>query len=109
MLADRSWTPALVASTKLEKGLRANDHEGETENPQGDCGEQQEEAQGVEGKEEVSLMDSIKFPWEYTEKELAEMPEPIGEHGRCIDYRQEAYHDVHVFEDGHEERLYIGD
>ena len=23
MLADRSWTPALVASTKLEKGMRA--------------------------------------------------------------------------------------
>lgn len=53
-------------------------------------------------------IEDIKFPWEYTEEELAAMPEN-GEHGRCIGYRQEAYHDVHVFEDGHEERLYICD
>lgn len=32
-----------------------NDHEGETESPQGDCGEQQEETQRVEGKEEDSM------------------------------------------------------
>lgn len=31
------------------------------------------------------------------------------EHGRCIDMRWEAYHDVYVFEDGYEERYYIGD
>ena len=51
----------------------------------------------------------IKFPWEYTDEELAAMPVPVGEHGRCIDYRQEPYHDVHVFEDGYEDWLYIGD
>ena len=54
-------------------------------------------------------IDDIKMPWEYTDDELAAMPEITGEHGRCIGYRQEAYHDIHVFEDGHEEWLYIGD
>lgn len=54
-------------------------------------------------------INEIKFPWEYTEEELKAMPEVVGEHGKCIDYRQEAYHDVHVFEDGYEERFYIGD
>ena len=51
----------------------------------------------------------IKFPWEYTSEELAAMPQATGKHGKCIDYRQEAYHDVHVYEDGHEERIYICD
>lgn len=36
-------------------------------------------------------------------------PEPNREHGALLEYRQEAYHDVYVFEDGHEERHYIGD
>lgn len=54
-------------------------------------------------------IDEIKFPWEYTDDELATMPETVGEHGRCIDYRQEAYFDILVFEDGHEERIYICD
>ena len=54
-------------------------------------------------------IDDIKMPWEYTDEDLAAMPETTGEHGRCIGYRQEAYHDVHVFEDGYEERFYIGD
>ena len=31
------------------------------------------------------------------------------EHGKCIGYRQEAYHDVHIYEDGYEDRTYIGD
>jgi hypothetical protein len=56
-----------------------------------------------------SRIEDIKFPWEYTAEELKAMPESISEHGRCIDYRQEAYCDVHVFEDGHEERIYICD
>lgn len=60
-------------------------------------------------KENGMSIDEIRFPWEYTDEELAEMPEIIGEHGRCIDYRQDAYCDVHVFEDGYEERLYICD
>ena len=47
-----------------------------------------------------------------TEEKQAAILELIpgdSEHGKCIGYRQEAYHDVHTFEDGHEERLYIGD
>ena len=64
----------------------------------------------MEGKEEGGMnIDDIKMPWEYTDEELAAMPETTGEHGRCIGYRQEAYHDVHIFEDGYEERLYIGE
>lgn len=31
------------------------------------------------------------------------------EHGKCIDYIQNAYHDVYVYEDGYEEYRYIGD
>jgi hypothetical protein len=55
------------------------------------------------------MIEEIKFPWEYTDEELAAMPEVIGEHGRCIDIRLDAYNDVYVFEDGYEERFYIGD
>lgn len=54
-------------------------------------------------------IEDIRFPWEYTDEEIAEMPETVGEHGRCVDYRQDAYCDVHIFEDGYEERLYICD
>lgn len=55
-------------------------------------------------------MDAIKFWWEMTEEEIAALPEPqAGEHGKCVDYRFEAYHDVHVYEDGYEEWLYIGE
>lgn len=61
-------------------------------------------------KEEVHMsIDDIKFPWEYSDEELAEMSEVGGEHGRCIGYRQDAYHDVHIFEDDYEEKMYIGD
>ena len=54
-------------------------------------------------------IEDIRFPWEYTDEEITAMSEAIGEHGRCIDYRQDAYCDIHIFEDGHEERLYIFD
>ena len=54
-------------------------------------------------------IEDIRFPWEYTNDEIAAMPDVVGEHGRCIDYRQDAYFDVHVFEDGYEERIYICD
>lgn len=59
--------------------------------------------------EEKMRIEDIKFPWEYTDEELEAMPEHIGEHGRCIEYRFEPYHDVKVYEDGYEERYYIGD
>lgn len=45
---------------------------------------------------------------EQQEMILAEIP-TANEHGKCVEYRQNAFHDVHVFEDGHEERYYIGD
>lgn len=31
------------------------------------------------------------------------------EHGKVVEYRQEAYCDVKVYEDGYEERFYIGE
>ena len=31
------------------------------------------------------------------------------EHGRLVLYRFDAYHDVKVYEDGYEEKYYIGD
>ena len=49
----------------------------------------------------------IKFPWEYTDEELSTIPDVIGPHGRCVGYRQEAYHDVYVYDDGYEEWVYI--
>ena len=36
-------------------------------------------------------------------------PYTPGPHGEVIEYRQDAYHDVKVYEDGHEEFFYIGD
>lgn len=30
-------------------------------------------------------------------------------HGAIVEYRMEAYHDVKVYEDGYEDRMYIGD
>ena len=59
--------------------------------------------------EDKMSIEDIRFPWEYTDEEIAEISEEIGERGRCIDYQQDAYCDVHIFEDGHEERLYICD
>lgn len=44
------------------------------------------------------------------EHALDAWPEPeIGVHGRLLTVRQEAYHDIYVYEDGFEERDYIGD
>lgn len=39
--------------------------------------------------------------------EEKEFVHPI--HGRVVETRFDAYHDVTVYEDGHEERYYIGD
>jgi len=35
--------------------------------------------------------------------------ESPGKHGKIIDTHFEAFHDVTVYEDGYEERFYIGD
>lgn len=36
-------------------------------------------------------------------------PHDPGPHGDVVEYRQDAYHDVKVYEDGYEEFFYIGD
>ena len=41
-------------------------------------------------------------------KESDEEP-PVGPHGRVVETRFDPYHDVTVYEDGYEERYYIGD
>jgi hypothetical protein len=33
----------------------------------------------------------------------------VGPHGKVVDVRFEPYHDVTVYEDGYEERFYIGE
>ena len=38
-----------------------------------------------------------------------QFPEPEYPHGKLVERRWEAYHDVDVYEDGYEERHYIGD
>ena len=56
-----------------------------------------------------------KFPWEYTDEELAALPEPDYSdktkypHGRVVDGRFEPYHDVTVYEDGYEDWYPVGD
>ena len=49
---------------------------------------------------------NFPFPWEEEEKE-EEYIHP--EHGRVVSVRQEPYHDVTVYEDGHESWYYIGE
>ena len=41
--------------------------------------------------------------------ELKEDEVPIGPHGRGVETRFDPYHDVTVYEDGYETRVYIGD
>lgn len=55
-------------------------------------------------------MKDIVFLWDMTDDETDEFfGEPkISDHGKCIGYRQELFHDVHIYEDGYEERMYIG-
>lgn len=38
-----------------------------------------------------------------------EEPESTSKHGKVVEYRFDAYNDIKVYEDGHEERYYIGD
>lgn len=33
----------------------------------------------------------------------------VGKHGKVVDFRQTAYHDITVYEDGYEDWFYIGD
>lgn len=35
--------------------------------------------------------------------------EEPGPHGKLVEYKQSAYHDIYVYEDGTEEMVYIGD
>ncbi len=55
----------------------------------------------------------VKLPWEYTDEEIEKERKNIdwskSPHGKPIGTRFDAYHDVTVYEDGHEEQFYIGD
>lgn len=54
---------------------------------------------------------NFPFPWDDKEfDELADAEEYVHpEHGRVVSRRFEPYHDVTVYEDGHEDWYYIGE
>lgn len=56
----------------------------------------------------MNLMDAFPFPWtdEEIEEEIDWSKSP---HGKPIGTRFDSYHDVTIYEDGYEERYYIGD
>ena len=60
---------------------------------------------------EMAEVDGLDDPYEAfdycEESKQKEYAHPV--HGKIVDIRFEAYHDVTVYEDGHEERFYIGD
>lgn len=60
---------------------------------------------------EMAEVDGLDDYWEafdyYDEDAVDEYRHPI--HGRIVDVRFDAYHDVTVYEDGFEERNYIGE
>lgn len=41
--------------------------------------------------------------------QISKEPKYVNPHGKCVGYRQEAYCDVYVYEDGYEEYEDIGD
>lgn len=48
--------------------------------------------------------------FDYVDGKVDSLPEaPVGPHGKVVDTRFEAYHDVTVYEDGYEDRFYIGE
>lgn len=72
--------------------------------------EDYEDQNNVLTEEELKAMDPIELICLMDQPER--WPEPVpGEHGKCIDYRQDphGFYDVHVFEDGYEDRSWIGD
>lgn len=52
---------------------------------------------------------NIKEIFDFIENCDGECSGRNGEHGALVDYRFEAYCDVFVYEDGYEERFYIGE
>ena len=52
---------------------------------------------------------SLGILYEEIEPDPARIPYMERLHGKCIDFRMEAYHNVHVYEDGYEDWDYIGD
>lgn len=65
-------------------------------------------------KKEFDLEDLFRYldeNWDGTEEEPSSgyWEEMYRLHGPVVDYRMESYHDVRVYEDGYEERMYIGD
>ena len=54
--------------------------------------------------------DYLEVTEEFFKEHFSETMTPMErEHGRCIDYRMTAYHDIYVYEDGFEDYVYIGD
>ena len=58
-------------------------------------------------------MEQLKQPTDIddtTDEEFTRCPyEVSGIHGKLVEYRFDAYHDVKVYEDGYVEKFYIGD
>lgn len=58
------------------------------------------------------LSKEMEFPWDYTDEEIEDEKNTDwskSPHGKPIGTRFDPYHDVTVYEDGYEERYYIGD
>lgn len=57
------------------------------------------------------VLDYLDDNWDGTEDDAEDgyWEEMRRLHGPIVDYRMEAYHDVRVYEDGYEDRMYIGD
>lgn len=67
---------------------------------------------GLKNPEKLKSLTPELMPWELTEEEQALQPSPDwskSPHGKPVGRRMEPYHDVTVYEDGHEEWDYIGD
>ena len=55
----------------------------------------------------VSKMTALDLLDQIPEEEWNTLPDP--KHGKLVRVRQAAYHDIYEYEDGYEERFYIGD
>lgn len=73
------------------------------------CTTMKEALQYVRGRGVKVIDYDIDLLMDIDEEDWDVFQEATSEHGKCIGYRQEAFHDVHTYEDGYEERTYIGD
>lgn len=59
---------------------------------------------------EKALKDLVAYMDDGDENHFKDWEEPTpSEHGKVVDYRCEAFYDVTVYEDGYEDRYYVGD